>query len=259
MSNYRKLIGAAALLIVYAVSGFSAADAQKISLPEGARILEIRALGNTRHADRELVLWMLRPEEYPRDTSDDIYTCPEYTRGHYLRGPTRVSLVNRRTGKIINTIEVRPDYQSETGTEDKFDLPYKIRAGFYYQVPRARKWRESKPTIMRLRDYNGDGKALEFALYDALACMGLATTLIGYSETQDQVIQYPVTLTLREGGQVKKETSYFTDYLFSQRPVRRGRWRYEIDYRGRGGTLDQYTVKYDARREQFVGTLNRTP
>ena len=47
---------------------------------------------------------------------------------------------------------------------------------------------EARPTILWLKDYNGDGKAFEFALFEAEACMGLQTTLIGYSEKQDRVI-----------------------------------------------------------------------
>jgi hypothetical protein len=43
---------------------------------------------------------------------------------------------------------------------------------------------------MCLRDHNGDGDALEFALFDAPACMGLETTLVGYSRARDKVIQY---------------------------------------------------------------------
>jgi hypothetical protein len=41
--------------------------------------------------------------------------------------------------------------------------------------------RFGKPKIMLLKDYNGDGEALEFALFDAWTCSDLVTTLIGYS------------------------------------------------------------------------------
>jgi hypothetical protein len=62
----------------------------------------------------------------------------------------------------------------------------------YYHVEGVSKDREGKPAIMRMRDYNGDGKALEFALFDALACMGLETTLIGYSAaTQGDSVSGP--------------------------------------------------------------------
>ena len=110
---------------------------------------------------------------------------------------------------------------------------------------------------MRLKDYNGDGRALEFALYDAWACMGLETTLIGYSERQDRVIQYPIHLTIK-GGQQESSVSPWADYLFSRRPARPGHWKYQIDYRRRGGSLDAYDVKYDREKERFEGSLTFT-
>ena len=121
-------------------------------------------------------------------------------------------------------------------------------------MPGVRRGREGRPAIMSLRDYNGDGRALEFALYDAWACMGLETTLVGYSERRDRVIQYPIHLTI-SGGDLKSSVSPWADYLFSRRPVRPGRWKYRIDYRGRGGSLDVYDVRYDTRNERFEGTL----
>jgi len=114
---------------------------------------------------------------------------------------------------------------------------------------------EAKPTVMLLKDYNGDGKPLEFALFEAEACMGLATTLIGYSEKQDRVIQYPVKLTVLEGSKHSERVSPWADYLFNKKPVRPGYWKYEIDYRGRAGSLDKWEVRYNAAREQFEGTL----
>ena len=142
---------------------------------------------------------------------------------------------------------------SEEG-EDSFDLPYAIRRGYYYRVESVKKG-EVKPKIIWLRDYNGDGKALEFALFDAVACMGLQTTLIGYSTKQDRMIQYPVKLKVIEGAKRSSRTSPWADYLFNQKPRRPGYWKYEIDYRGRAGTLDKWEVRYNAAREQFEGTL----
>ena len=94
------------------------------------------------------------------------------------------------------------------------------------------KKKEGKPQILVLRDINGDGKPYEFAMFDAWACMGLNTALFGYSEMQDKVIQYPVEL--KTNG--KTTTDYWVDYLFSKKPIRKGYWKYEIDYTGRGGS-----------------------
>jgi hypothetical protein len=200
---------------------------------------------------------MIKPEKNPRPVIDETYTCPEETRGHYYSGPARVSLVDTRTRRVINTIKIIEEYmETDAGAEDSFDIPYKIHPG-YYRVAGVRGGREGVPVIMWLRDYNGDGRALEFALFDAQACMGLATTLIGYSESKDRVIQYPVELEVIEGVKRSRGTTYWPDYLFSREPLLRGFWKYNVDYRGRGGSLDQWQITYNRQRESFEGKLTR--
>ena len=171
----------------FSVSSFAQRKSQNYRLPAGALIIETQPV----KTNRALILWMLRPKRVPRDVPDEPYTCPEETRGSYYNGATRVSLVDTQTRRIINTLKIRQEYNEGA---DEFDIPYKIHSGSYYHVAGVPAGREGKPTIMWLRDYNGDGQALEFALFDALACMGLQTTLIGYSERQDKVIQYPTRL-----------------------------------------------------------------
>ena len=43
-------------------------------LPEGAKILETQTIPAK---NRTLVLWMPNPKLNPRDTSEEVYTCPE--------------------------------------------------------------------------------------------------------------------------------------------------------------------------------------
>ncbi|HEX8557156.1 MAG TPA: hypothetical protein VF668_03585 [Pyrinomonadaceae bacterium] len=224
-------------------------------LPAGAVVVEERPLELAAGRRRSLLLWMLRPKKYPRGP-EETYTCPEQTRGSFYRGPARVSLYDPQAGRVVNTLKVTQEYSDGS---DEFDLPYRIRAGGYYHVPAAAEGREGRPAIMRLRDLNGDGRALEFALFDALACMGLETALFGYSERQDRVIQYAVRLETEYEGEKTTDELTWVDYLFSREPVAPGRWRYEIDYRGRGGTHDVYDVRYDPAAERFEGTVRRTP
>lgn len=221
-------------------------------LPRGARVVEARDLPSAGRPGRALLLWMLSPRRHPFEgAADEPYTCPEETRGSYLSGPTRVSLVDARARRVVNTVELRPEYLDG---EDSFDLPYRIRRNAFYDVPGGSRTVERRPVIMRLRDYNGDGRAEEFALFDALACMGLQTTLVGYSARQDRVIQYPISLSVEEEGKPPRtEVRQWADYLFSRRPVRPGVWQYEIDYSGRGGTLDRYEIRYNPRAERFEG------
>lgn len=228
---------------------------RKLKLPEEAQIVEAQPIHARIKRDRAIVIWMINPSRFPRENPSEIYTCPEYTRGHYYSGPTRVSLVNTMTGQMINTINIIQEYSDD---EDSFDLPYRIRAGYHYVVGARDRNGEGKPNLMAFRDYNGDGRELEFALYDALACMGLPTTLIGYSISKDKVVQYPVELRV-EGENPSATKTHWVDYLFSKKPVKAGHWKYEIDYRGRGGSLDVYEIRYVPAEEKFVGTLVTKP
>lgn len=248
-----KLASKIALFFCIAVAAQATPAQMKIKgLPKGARVVETRKLTGAKLPNRMLAIWVLNPKKNPtRYSPDEIYTCPDQSRGSHYSGPTRVSLIDSQTMEIINTIKISVDE-----TADSFDLPYAIRPGNYYQVnARVARGVEAKPTIIALKDYNGDGQALEFALFEAEACMGLQTALIGYSEKHDRVIQYPVTLNVTEGKKHSAQTSLWADYLFSKKPQRPGFWKYEIDYRGRAGTLDKWEVRYNASLERFEGTL----
>ena len=226
------------------LTGFVAISAQAESpIPSGATVLETHAVAT----NRKLILWMLNPTKHPSEyTSDDPYTCPDETRGSYYSGELHVSLVNSKTNKVINVIKVE---SNDPNTD--IDIPYKIRRGPYYRVLNGNRNTERKPTILTLKDYNGDGKAQEFALFDAEACMGLGTTLIGYSKKEDKVKQFPIVVKTGEG----MTTQYWLDYLFWVKPTKPGFWKYQIDYRGRGGTLDRHTVRYSSRSETFYATI----
>src|ERR1044071_6549852 len=84
-------------------------------LHAGALVVETRALELGGAKRRALVLWMLRPKKYPRDAGEEIYTCPEETRGSFYRGPARVSLVDTEAGRVVNTLNIVED------NEDVFD------------------------------------------------------------------------------------------------------------------------------------------
>jgi hypothetical protein len=244
-----------ATLFLLLLSVPATALCQEYNLPAGAFVIESRDLRSQAHANRALLLWMINPARHPRDNPEEPYTCPEETRGHYYSGPLRVSLVDTVTRRVINTIRVTPDAEGE----DSFDIPYRIHDGYYHVAGIGRGQKEGVPVIMWLKDYNGDGRAHELALFDAVACMGLPTTLIGYSESKDRVIRYPVNLEIFEGGKRSTSITYWPDYLFGQKPSRPGVWRYEIDYRGRGGSLDRWEIRYNRRAEAFEGRLTFIP
>ncbi|HEX8338019.1 MAG TPA: hypothetical protein VF621_14885 [Pyrinomonadaceae bacterium] len=252
----RTTLSAVIALLLHAPAAHAQARRAPYGLPAGALVVEERRLELGGGKQRALVLWMLRPKKYPRGPGDEPYTCPEETRGSFYRGPARVSLVDAAAGRVVNTLKVLQEYSHG---EDEFDLPYRIHAGSHYHVPGVAGGREGRPAIMHLRDFNGDGRAFEFALFDALACMGLETALFGYSERQDRVLQYPVRLESEYEGRRTTESLNWVDYLFGRGQAGPGRWKFEVDYRGRGGTLDSYEVRYNAEAERFEGTVTRVP
>jgi hypothetical protein len=252
MLMMRAPLTAFILLLLLASTGQAQKRRALFGLPAGAQVIEVRKLELADGKARALVLWMLRPKKYPRG-SDEIYTCPEETRGSFYRGPVRVSLVDADAGRVVNTLKVLLD------DEDEFDIPYLIKAGGYYHVPIVAGVGEGRPSVMHLRDFNGDGRAEEFALFNAEACMGLGTALFGYSEKQDRVVQYSTSLSVTDSkGQKSTEVLDWVDYLFAKEPTGPGRWKFEIDYRGRGGSLDRYEVRYNGQAERFEGTLTHT-
>jgi hypothetical protein len=231
-------------------------DHKRLGLPPDAVIIEERSLESGSHPDRALILWMVNPTKNPSGAQKDpeyIYTCPEETRGSYYSGPARVSLLNTKTRTVINTIEIEGDEGQDT-----MDIPYAIRKGlFYRREGDAPENEEVKPKIMWLKDYNGDGKALEFPLFYKESCAGVGTTLIGYSERRDRVVQYPIYLVFEGVGGRSTHRSRWCPSLFLREPISPGRWKYEVDYRGRAGSLDKYEIEYDARKEMFVGKCVR--
>jgi len=218
-------------------------------LPRRAIIIEQRTLPS--EPNRALVLWMINPERSDPIPEDEPYTCPDETRGNTQSGPTRISLVNVSDKRIINTIKIRDPHFPR---KDGFVLPYELRPGYYYLVDSVDPKKASKPTILNFQDLNGDGDVAEFALYDAPFCMGLQTTLIGYSRHQDRVIQYQLEIEYRRGKEAWEEKSLWLEYIFSKKPITPGHYSFEVDYRGRGGSLVSYVISYDQSSERFRGT-----
>jgi hypothetical protein len=234
-------------------------------LPPGSFVVETQPLPRSAHPNRALVLWMEsfeRHDRHPnRPDKDYSYSCPEFATGSgYYHGPTRISLIDTSSNKAINAVKLL----SPEG-EDSFDVPFRIAKELwkkpgYYEVPGPLVHGEGKPALLALRDYNGDGQALEAAFFVAEACMGLPTTLIGYSIRQDRVIQYEVDFcSMDEDGKTKAPAARWVDYLFAKPPIRPGYWKYTIDYSGRtvdGNGLEKFEIRYDAKHERFVSTVD---
>ena len=231
----------------------AASQMDNYGLPAGGQVIEIQPIQSVKHPHRALLLWMQSPLKVPRDHPEDPIPARNTPGAAIIAAPpgSRWWIRRRKRSSIPSIFSIsKATIASISRIASK--------NGLYYHVEGVPKGREGKPTIMWLRDYNGDGHAWEFALFDAIACMGLPTTLIGYSEAQDRVMQYPVTLTVISGNRKASRTALWVDYLFSKPPERPGFWKYAIDYRGRAGTLDAYEVRYLPKEEKFDGQLIST-
>lgn len=230
-------------------------------LPKGATIIEVQPIPATARKNRALVLWMnVTSTDCPAGWEEDwTKICPESTRGCAYSGMTKVSLMDTAEARVINTLDVWGSHDAMAtigvspshGAKDSLDIPYRLGRGgpYYVEAPFG------KPKIMLLKDYNGDGEALEFALFSAWTCSDLLTTLIGYSRRNDRVIQYPVRLSWIEPNEKPVVVSvYWVEHLFSSKPQRPGYWKYRSIYPP--GVYEEYEIRYLPDREAFEGTCH---
>jgi hypothetical protein len=214
-----------------------------------AFIIETQVLSGTTDA-RSLVLWMCDPKKHEDEVYGRVYTCPDQTRGHFYRGQTWLSVIDKKTKRVLNTIPIVSDWLNET----TFDIPYRIAPFFYTVDGPTNKYGEGKPKILSLKDYNGDGDAFEFALFEAENCTVVKTSLFGYSKSRDRVVQYPIHLIQREGETVTVRDSPWLDHFMLQKPVTAGRWKWQYQYHF--GGLTHFEIHYDRDREMFEGEVD---
>ena len=217
-------------------------------LPPSAIVIEARKIPTAAHADRVVVLWMEGASLSPCWDEAEPYapSCPDATRGCHYSGPTRISLIDTRAARLINTISVsNPD----TG-EDRFDVPYLIENDGPYLVPGPKKY--GKPRLLRFRDLNGDGSALEFALFDAQSCSDMYIATFGYSRKQDRLLQYLFRLADADDPASDPFVSDWIENFAFQHPVSRFTWHWKVVH---PGGEEEYDVRYDPSLEQFEGTV----
>lgn len=189
---------------------------------------------------------------------EDLWTgmCGDSTRGCYRTGATNVTLLDTAANRVVNTVALSSSHEATTtliGAEPddsatELDIPYRLGRRGPYQI----RGRVGTPKLMRLKDYNGDGDALEFALFDAWSCSDLLTTLVGYSRRTDRVVQYVIRLSWSDGGETKLLTTRWMEHLFSQKPRRPGEWKYTATYPP--GVYEDYEIRYVRDNEDFEGT-----
>lgn len=217
-------------------------------LPADAKIIETANLTTNSEKSRALVLWMQQPEKVVRDP--DAGYCGDAVYGDHWFGPTRLSLVDLATGRVVNTIKiVGPAFLKDPA--DSFRVPFLV-PNTYYFVPHVNSKGEGKPQILKLRDLTGDGLADEFVMFMYGACGIAETGVFGYDQSSDRVLQYPIEVRSGNDALDALETELWVDQIFAEKPNRPGHWSFT--WRPRHGSDDTIheEVSFDPTRHVFV-------
>ncbi len=237
--------------------------AKKLGLSSQALIVEQQTIQG--YPNRAFILWV---DSGRVGFESEPYSCPSVTTGTgFFQGRVRVSLIDVKNQKIINTIPVHGS--SWVNVRDCFTIPfcianpkYKFELGqLKYHAIGGDSIKDGRATVLYLDDYNGDGKKHEFALYEQMGCISCLSTLFGYYEKADSLINYTVVLeeTDLDSAQNKPYTtvSNWVSQMFTLKP-KKGMYNFSMDYRGRGGELCYYNVAFSKENNRFEGTVKFT-
>jgi hypothetical protein len=239
--------------------------AKNLGLSSQALIVEQQTLQS--YPNRAFILWV--DSGRVGFESDELYTCPQVTTGTgYFQGRVRVSLIDTKNQKIINTIPIYSDAWG-VSSRDCFIVPfcianpkYKFEIGqLKYHAIGGDSIKDGRAKVLYLDDYNSDGKKLEFALYEQMGCITCSSTLFGYNEKADSLINYTIVLEKTELDSAQNQSytteSTWVSQMFTLKP-KKGIYDFALDYRGRGGNLCYYNVAFSKENNRFEGTLKFT-
>ncbi len=244
-----------------------------LHLPANARIIDVKAFGTPRGM-RTIVAWMTGLEVH-LDPGDDPYCCTYVTMGKgYFSGSLHFSLVSNVQNKIINTIRI---YSAGTWqrddtvhySEECVNYPFSIAnpryrdeiAGLIYHARGGTDTRDGEADIMDLQDLNADGKKYEFGLFIQGSCVGKSSTLIGYNEKEDILKWYQWHVDWKETGLNGKDSAYSSIEQWINEAMicpfeKDGTKNYEYDYRGRGGSVMRYYLRYNKATDTYSGLID---
>lgn len=248
-----------------------------VPLPENAGILETKTFATGR-GRRSLLAWMPDPQISVDCSSTNEYDCSTVATGKgYFTGDLHFSLLDEEL-RLVNTVAVHSEYYSWQRNDTVFyemtgkslSYPFSVAnpkkqwhpGGLYYFVRGGTKTTDGSAEVLHLVDFNADGKAHEFFLFDKMGCAATSSTLIGYDEATDRLKWYEWDLQVLASGSrgqdtLHREQTAWMDHVLEFRFDKQGRLRFEMDYRGRSGPYLRYELRYDRERDAYGGFLDR--
>lgn len=230
--------------------------ADSLGLPNTARIVEYKSLKRLGYY-RALILWIDEPYI---NFEDDELGCGSITWGiGYFSGDVYFSLIDIEKNKIINTVEVITEYGLPIPF--LFSSGNNIGTGAYYTSKPLGYKGLKKVEVLSLYDMNGDGKPLEFCLYEQQGCAWTTKTMYAYNRETDSLYNYRINVTTYEYDSLGKlDTVYnpqsnwvYIDFEYPYfKPKKFALSRTMI----RGAGLPVYSVSFDKNNKEITGEMH---
>ena len=238
-----------------------------LHLPDSAMVIDEKTF-QTSKGKRTIVAWMTDALIHLHTYEYSVYEgCPAVTSGNgYFTGRLHFTLVNTQTRQKMNTLDIKPSGYTDTlclGYPFCIANPKNSDADrLVYSATGGTKNTDGFADIIHLFDFNRDGKAYEFALFEAEDCATMLSTLISYNEAQDRLIWHEWDLTVKYQDKdykdvTEQQKTYWMDHTMRTTFGKDGTLNYYISYMGRGGDLDKYYLKFDKNTDTYSGILDK--
>jgi hypothetical protein len=229
----------------------------------------------TKYGQRTIIAWM--EDMSVNISADNEYTCPEVTTGKgYFYGRLHFALLNTARKELINTIQLygfdtscRNDTCRYYETDEFYAYPFSIAnrhlrnemARLIYFAKGGTDTTDGEADLLHFVDFNRDGKKFEFGIFVQGSCVGKNSTLLGYSEKEDQLKWYGWDITWLETGVNGKDstyhrTEYWLDEVVALGLDKNDSLTFEIDYRGRGGPIMRQYYHHNRAEDTYAGLID---
>jgi hypothetical protein len=219
-------------------------------LPRDAQIVETANVPVRGGKRRVLTLWLNAPQR----VTSRWDSAADFLYGNHWFGSTFLSLIDPSTGRLINTVKVRPQGGTHDGG-DAFAVPFFTYDGTYY-VPHPDKDRKGKPLLLHLQDLTGEGVAGQFVLFEHVVSGIAAGSVFGYNVKSDIAVQYPVETTQ---NRFKPVVKYWVPAVFEAKALRPAFWKFTWEAgHGEWEWIDE-EMHFDPARQLFVEKVSTRP
>jgi hypothetical protein len=235
---------------LYLMASIAAQDGVGRLLPRDAQVIETANVPVRDGKTRVLALWMSAPKRVIStwDSAADVLY------GDHWFGSTFLSLIDPSSGRLINTVKVRPQGETRDGG-DGFAIPFFTYDGAYH-VPEPDKDRKGKPLVLRLQDLTGEGVAGQFVLFEHVVSGIVAGSAFGYNVKSDVAVQYPVETTQ---NRFKPVVQNWVAAVFDAQPLRPGTWKFTWEAGHGEWEWTDVEMHFDPARQLFVEKVSTRP